>query len=57
MGRALCRSGHETHLVCQESRPEDFDFVAAAYAYDAEGRQRIVAGNAEGVAEDGNQVS
>lgn len=35
--RALCRLGHTVHLVCQESRPEAYEFVAEAYAYDAEG--------------------
>lgn len=35
--RALAQEGREAHVVCQESRPERFDFVAAAFAYDADG--------------------
>jgi len=35
--RALCQLGHTVHLVCQESRPEVYDFIARAYAYDASG--------------------
>ena len=35
--RALCRAGHDVHLVCQEPRPQDYDFIAAAYAYAPDG--------------------
>ena len=35
--RALAQGGHTVHAVCQESRPERYDFVAKAVAYDAEG--------------------
>lgn len=37
MVRALCRAGHDVHLVCQEYRPHDHDFIAAAYAYEPDG--------------------
>ena len=36
--RALAQGGHAVHAVCQESRPDQYDFVAKAVAYDAEGR-------------------
>jgi len=35
--RALCHLGHTVHVVCQESRPEAYDFVAEAISYDAAG--------------------
>ena len=35
--RALAQGGHAVHAVCQESRPERYDFVAEAVAYDAGG--------------------
>ena len=35
--RALVRNGETVHLVCRVSNPQDFDFVAEAFAYDAEG--------------------
>ena len=35
--RALCQAGHDVHLVCQEPRPQDYDFIAAAYAYAPDG--------------------
>ncbi len=38
--RALCRQGEGVHLVCQENHPEDYDFIAAVYAYEPDG-QRI----------------
>ncbi len=38
--RALCREGEGVHLVCQENHPEDYDFIAAVYAYEPDG-QRI----------------
>lgn len=34
---ALCGSGVDVHLLCQESRPEEYDFVAEAWSYGAEG--------------------
>lgn len=37
MVRALCRAGHDVQLVCQEYRPQDHDFIAAAYAYEPDG--------------------
>ncbi|PAP75716.1 glycosyltransferase [Rubrivirga marina] len=36
--RALAQGGHAVHAVCQESRPERYDFVAKAVAYAADGR-------------------
>ena len=35
--RALCHLGHTVHVVCQESRPERYDFVSEAVTYDAAG--------------------
>ncbi len=35
--RALAQGGHTVHAVCQESRPERYDFVSTAIAYDADG--------------------
>jgi glycosyltransferase involved in cell wall biosynthesis len=35
--RALVTTGHEVHIVCQESRPEAFDFITRAIAYDPAG--------------------
>jgi glycosyltransferase involved in cell wall biosynthesis len=34
---ALCRAGHEVHLVCQEPHPDKYDFIAAAYVYEDDG--------------------
>ena len=34
---ALCRAGETVHLVCQEPHPEAYDFVTAAYRYEAGG--------------------
>ena len=36
--RALAQGGHAVHAVCQESRPERYDFIAKAVAYDADGQ-------------------
>jgi len=36
--RALCRAGNDVHLVCQERRPEQFEFVARAIRYDGQAR-------------------
>ena len=33
--RALCQTGRDVHLVCQESSPERYDFIGAAVEYDA----------------------
>ena len=35
--RALAQAGHTVHAVCQESRPERYDFVTEAVSYDADG--------------------
>ncbi len=35
--RALAQAGHTVHAVCQESRPERYDFVSTAISYDADG--------------------
>ena len=35
--RALAQGGRTVHAVCQESRPERYEFVSRAVAYDAEG--------------------
>ena len=35
--RALCRDGHVVHLVCQESHPDRYDFITAAYVYEDDG--------------------
>ncbi len=40
--RALARGGHTVHAVCQESRPERYDFVSKAVAYDADGTPRVL---------------
>ena len=40
--RALAQGGHAVHAVCQESRPERYDFVAKAVAYDADGRPEVL---------------
>lgn len=40
--RALCREGHEVHLLCQESHPERLDFVTEAWRWDpAAGRELL----------------
>ncbi|CAN5594502.1 hypothetical protein BH23BAC4_BH23BAC4_00980 [soil metagenome] len=36
--RALCRLGRDVHVVCQEGRPEKFEFVTRAISYDDAGR-------------------
>jgi len=40
--RALAQDGHTVHAICQESRPERYDFVAKAVAYDADGGPRVL---------------
>ena len=39
--RALAQGGHAVHAVCQESRPERYDFVARAVAY-RDGRPEVL---------------
>jgi len=34
---ALCRNGETVHLVCQETHPERYDFIAEAFAYGMDG--------------------
>lgn len=47
--RALVRNGETVHLVCRVSDPENFDFVAEAFAYDAEGTpERLLARDTPG---------
>jgi glycosyltransferase involved in cell wall biosynthesis len=31
--REFCRLGHDVALFCQESEPQDFDFISSAYAF------------------------
>ena len=40
--RALAQGGHAVHAVCQESRPERYDFVSAAVAYGADGAPEVL---------------
>ena len=40
--RAMCRAGHDVHLVCQEPHPADYDFIAAAYLYEADSTSRTL---------------
>ncbi|MDT0631764.1 glycosyltransferase [Rubrivirga sp. S365] len=40
--RALAQGGHAVHAVCQESRPERYDFVSKAVAYGADGHPEIL---------------
>ncbi|MFW5952341.1 MAG: glycosyltransferase, partial [Gemmatimonadota bacterium] len=40
--RELCRTGHTIHVMCQETDPEALDFMATAYAYDADGRPELL---------------
>lgn len=37
IAQGMCGIGETVHLVCQENRPEQFDFVAEAYTYDPSG--------------------
>jgi glycosyltransferase involved in cell wall biosynthesis len=39
--RALAREGHETHLLCQEPRPLDYDFVDEYFAVSADGVESL----------------
>lgn len=34
---ALCRSGHNVHLVCQEPHPDRYDCIAEAHRYNLDG--------------------
>jgi glycosyltransferase involved in cell wall biosynthesis len=40
--QALCRSGETVHVVCQDHRPEQHDFVAAAYQYEPDGARQTL---------------
>ena len=40
--RALAQDGHTVHTVNQESRPERYDYVSKAVAYDADGRPEVL---------------
>jgi glycosyltransferase involved in cell wall biosynthesis len=40
--RALCRAGNDVHLLCQEPRPEHFDFIARAIRYDGHARPTVL---------------
>ncbi len=42
VAQALCRSGETVHIVCQDRRPEQHDFVAAAYQYEPDGTRQIL---------------
>ena len=42
VARALCRSGETVHIVCQDDRPEQHDFVAAAYQYESNGTRQML---------------
>lgn len=42
VAQALCRSGETVHIVCQDRRPEEHDFVAAAYHYETDGTRQIL---------------
>lgn len=39
---ALCRNGHTVHLTCQDRRPEQYPFVAAAYEYAPDGEPTLI---------------
>ena len=38
IAQGMVDNGEHIHLICQENRPEQFDFVSAAYRYDPSGR-------------------
>jgi glycosyltransferase involved in cell wall biosynthesis len=42
VAQALCRSGETVHIVCQDRRPEQHDFVAAAYQYGPDGTRQML---------------
>ncbi|MEJ2375733.1 MAG: glycosyltransferase [Pseudolabrys sp.] len=42
VAQALCRSGETVHIVCQDRRPEQHDFVAAAYQYETDGTRQTL---------------
>jgi len=42
IARGLCELGETVHLVCQENRPEQFDFIAEAHAYDPSGEPTLL---------------
>ncbi len=37
IAQAMCQNGETVHLVCQENRPEQLDFIAEAYVYAPDG--------------------
>ena len=37
-----CGSGETVHIVCQDRRPEQHDFVAAAYQYEPDGARQTL---------------
>lgn len=37
VAQAMCRNGETVHVVCQDQRPEQYDFAAAAYRYEPDG--------------------
>jgi glycosyltransferase involved in cell wall biosynthesis len=42
VAQTLCRSGETVHIVCQDHRPEQHDFVAAAYQYEPDGARQTL---------------
>lgn len=38
IAQGMVDNGEHIHLICQENRPEQFDFISAAYRYDRNGR-------------------
>lgn len=42
IAHGLCENGETVHLVCQEPRPEQYDFIAEVYRYDADGHPEQV---------------
>lgn len=38
IAQGLCEIGETIHVVCQENRPEQFDFVSEVYTYDRSGQ-------------------
>lgn len=39
IAEGMVENGETVHLICQERRPEELDFVAEAFTYDAAGQQ------------------
>src|SRR5687767_11299365 len=40
--RALCDTGHTVHLVCQDPKPESYDFIAEAHVYHPDGARETL---------------